>query len=254
MNGLCLAPEARRRWWHDQAPARCYALAGRLLPWCWGTAALCAVAGLALGLLVARSGVVPGEAWRITFVHLPAAWMSMGLYLALALAAGTGLVAEVPLAAMLAGALAPTGALMAFLALWTGSLWVRPTAGLWWVWDLRLTAELLLLALYVGFLALQAALPDERRADRACAVLALLGLVNLGLLYVSVRAWHALHQGAVAGAARLPPLAGPLLAGLLLMAAAFGAWCAAVSLHRLRSIILEREHDAAWAQGLPEGA
>ena len=241
-----------QRWLHYAAPATFYGLAGRLLPWFWGAALMFGVAGLAVGLLVAPSDFQQGDAYRIIFIHVPAAWMSMLIYLAMALWAGLGLVLNTRLSAMMATALAPTGALMTFIALWTGALWGKPTWGIWWVWDARLTSELLLLFLYFGFMALQAASDDPRRGDRAGAVLALVGVVNIPIIYFSVKWWNTLHQGASVGIARAPSMATVMLLGMLLMAASFWAWSVAVALHRVRSLILEREADADWALGLKE--
>jgi heme exporter protein C len=178
--------------------------------------------------------------------------MSMVIYLAMAFWAGVGLVFNTRLAAMLARALAPTGAMMTFLALWTGSLWGKPTWGTWWVWDARLTSELLLLFLYVGFIALQASTDDTRRGDRAGAVLALVGAVNVPVIYFSVTWWNTLHQGSTINLTKAPSMAGPMLAGLLLMTLAFWAWSVGAALHRARSIVLEREADTDWVRQLAE--
>ena len=248
------AGAAARRWMHYAAPANFYGLAGRLLPWCWGAALLFGAAGLVVGLLVAPSDFQQGDAYRIIFIHVPAAWMSMLIYLAMALWAGLGLVLNTRLSAMMATALAPTGALMTFIALWTGALWGKPTWGTWGVWDARLTSELLLLFLYFGFMALQAASDDPRRADRAGALLALVGVVNIPIIYFSVKWWNTLHQGATVSVTRAPSMATVMLVGMLLMVAAFWAWSIAVALHRVRSLILEREGDAEWAQRLPEAS
>ena len=155
---------------------------------------------------------------------------------------------EERLAFMLARALAPTGALMCFLALWTGALWGKPTWGTWWVWDARLTSELLLLFLYLGFMALQAAADDPRRADRAGAIMALVGVVNVPIIYFSVKWWNTLHQGSSVSFTKGSSMAAPMLAGMLVMALAFWAYCIAVSLARLRVVILEREQHTQWVR------
>jgi heme exporter protein C len=156
------------------------------------------------------------------------------------------------LSSMMARALAATGAMMTFLALWTGALWGKPTWGTWWVWDARLTSELLLLFLYLGFMALQAASDDVRRGDRAGAILALVGVVNIPIIYFSVKWWNTLHQGATISLTRAPSMATIMLWGLLLMTVAFWAWAIASALHRVRSIILERERGSEWVAKLPE--
>jgi len=235
-------------WFKFAAPQRFYPLAGRAVPWFGAAAALLAVAGLWIGLLVAPTDAQQGEAYRIIFIHVPAAWMSMVVYLAMAFWAGVGLVFNARLASMFANALAPTGALMTFLALWTGALWGKPTWGAWWVWDARLTSELILLFLYIGFMSLHAAIDDLRRADRAAALLALVGVVNVPIIYFSVKWWNTLHQGASVSLTRAPSMASTMLLGMLVMALAFWAYCIAVSLMRMRVIMLEREGHAGWAR------
>ena len=235
-------------WFAFAAPQRFYPLAGRLLPWFAVAAALLGVAGLYIGLVLAPTDAQQGEAYRIIFVHVPAAWMSMVIYLAMAGWAGAGLVFNSRLSSMMACALAPTGALMTFLALWTGALWGKPTWGAWWVWDARLTSELVLLFLYIGFMALHGAIEDKRRADRAAGLLALVGVVNVPVIYFSVKWWNTLHQGASVSFTKAPSMATPMLLGMLVMALAFWMYCIAAALLRLRVIMLERESHTAWAR------
>jgi heme exporter protein C len=194
-----------------------------------------------VGFFVAPTDAQQGEAYRIIFIHVPAAWMSMFLYLVMALWAAMGLAFNTRLSAMMARALAPTGALFTLIALWTGSLWGKPTWGTYWVWDARLTSELILLFLYLGFMALQAAIDDPRRADRAGAVLAIVGAVNVPIIYYSVQWWNTLHQGASVSLTRAPSMAAAMLTGMLLMALAFWLYSIAVALVRVRCMILERE-------------
>ncbi len=235
-------------WLRFAAPAAFFPLAGKMMPWFGVAAALLTATGLVLGFLMAPTDHQQGDAYRIIFVHVPAAWLSMLIYVAMAFWAGIGLVFNTRLSSMFASALAPTGALFAFLALWTGALWGKPTWGTWWVWDARLTSELILLFLYIGFMALQAAIDEPRRADRAGAVLALVGVVNVPVIYFSVQWWNTLHQGASVSLTRAPSMATIMLAGMLLTAA--GLWCytIAVSLARLRCIMLEREGNADWVK------
>jgi heme exporter protein C len=167
--------------------------------------------------------------------------MSMFLYVAMAFWAALGLAFNTRLSSMMASAIAPTGALFTFIALWTGALWGRPTWGTYWVWDARLTSELILLFLYLGFMALQAAIDDARRADRAGALLAIVGAVNVPIIYYSVQWWNTLHQGASVSLTRAPSMASTMLAGMLLMALAFWLYSIAASLARVRCIIRERE-------------
>ncbi|MEO8145599.1 MAG: heme ABC transporter permease CcmC, partial [Betaproteobacteria bacterium] len=187
-----------------------------------------------------------GEAYRIIFIHVPAAWMSMFLYLVMAGWAGLGLALNTRLSGMMASAIAPTGAMFTFVALWTGALWGKPTWGTYWVWDARLTSELVLLFLYLGFIALKGAIADPVRADRAGAVLALLGAVNVPIIYFSVQWWSTLHQGASVSLTRAPAMAATMLLGMLLMALAAWMYSIAVTFARLRNIILERERDTEW--------
>jgi heme exporter protein C len=230
------------------APARFYPLAGKLQAWSMAIAIVLAAAGLWLGLAVAPADAQQGEGYRIIFVHVPASWMSMVIYLAMAFWAGMGLVFNTRLSAMMAQALAPTGALFAFLSLLTGALWGKPMWGAWWVWDARLTSELILLFLFIGFIALQGAIEDPRRADRAGAVLALVGVVNVPVIYFSVKWWSTLHQGASVSLTKSPSMAATMLTGMLLMALAFWAYAVAASLARVRCIILERESHARWVK------
>jgi heme exporter protein C len=237
-----------KRWLRYAAPQACFPLAGRLAPWLMAAALLLAAVGLYIGLALAPADRQQGDAYRIIFVHVPAAWLSMLIYVAMAFWAGVGLVFNTRLSSMMASALAPTGALFTFLALWTGALWGRPTWGAWWVWDARLTSELLLLFLYIGFIALQASLDDPRRADRAGAVLALVGVVNVPVIYFSVQWWNTLHQGSSLAVRGGPTMAPVMLQGMLVMALALWAYAIAAVLQRLRCIVLERERHTDWVR------
>jgi len=236
-----------KRWLRYAAPQSFFPLAGRAIPWLLGAALLLAAVGLYLGLVAAPPDRQQGDAYRIIFVHVPAAWLSMVIYVAMAIWAGVGLVFNTRLSSMMASALAPTGAMFTVLALWTGALWGRPTWGAWWVWDARLTSELLLLFLYLGFMALQAALDDSRRADRAGAVLALVGVVNVPVIYFSVQWWNTLHQGSSLSA-RGASMAPVMLHGMLVMTLALWAYAIAAVLQRLRCIVLERERHTDWVR------
>jgi heme exporter protein C len=241
-------------WFKFSSPQTFYPLAGKMVPWFAGAAAILAALGLYIAFFVAPTDFQQGEAYRIIFVHVPASWMSMFIYLVMAGWAGVGLVLNSRLSGMMASALAPTGALFAFLSLWTGALWGRPTWGTYWVWDARLTSELVLFFLYLGFMALQAAIDDARRADKAGAVLALVGVVNIPIIYFSVQWWNTLHQGASVSLTRAPTMAAIMFTGMIVMVFAFWAYSVAVSLARVRAIILERERHAAWAQTLGAAA
>jgi heme exporter protein C len=235
-------------WFKYAAPQRFYALTGSLIPYCVAVAVIATVIGLTIGLLIAPSDHQQGESYRIIFIHVPAAWMSMIIYLAMAFWAAIGLIFNARLASMFALALAPTGALMTFIALWTGSLWGKPTWGTYWVWDARLTSELILLFLYLGFLSLHASIEDTRKADRSAAVLAIVGVVNIPIIYFSVKWWNTLHQGASVSLTKAPTMATQMLTGMLIMTVAFWAYSFALSFYRCRTLILERERHTAWAK------
>ncbi|MDX9707705.1 MAG: heme ABC transporter permease CcmC, partial [Azospira sp.] len=201
-----------------------------------------------IGMVVAPTDFQQGEGYRIIFIHVPTSWMSMFIYLVMAFWAALGLAYNTRLSGMMAQALAPTGALMAFLSLWTGALWGKPMWGTWWVWDARLTSELILLFLYIGFIALQAAIDDPRRADKAGAILALVGTVNIPIIYFSVKWWNTLHQGASVSVTKSPSMASIMLWGMLLMALAFWMYSIAIALYRVRTIMLERERGSEWVK------
>lgn len=246
-NGQHTLPSSAR-WLKYAAPATFFPLAGKFIPWFSGAAVLLTVMGLLIGFFVAPTDAQQGDAYRIIFVHVPAAWLSMVIYLAMAFWAAIGLVFNTRLSSMMASALAPTGAMFTFLALWTGALWGKPTWGAWWVWDARLTSELILLFLYLGFMALHAAIDEPRRADRASALLALVGVVNVPIIYFSVQWWNTLHQGSSINFKSAPSMALTMLAGMLVMALAFWAYSIAATLVRLRCIMLERESHSAWSR------
>lgn len=240
-------------WFAYAAPSRLDALAGRAAPWFGAMALLLGAAGLVTGLWLAPTDRQQGEVYRILYVHVPAAWMSMFLYVVMAFWSAVCLVFNARSAGVLARAVAPTGAWMTFLALWTGALWGQPTWGTWWVWDARLTSELILLFLYLGVIALHGAIDDARRADRAAGLLALVGVVNVPVIYFSVQWWNTLHQGATIKVTQASSIAAPMLAGLLLMVAAFWMYSIAVTLLRARRMLRERERHAAWVRQAWEG-
>ena len=233
------------------SPASFYPLAGRMIPWFAWSAAILAAIGLYIGLSMAPTDFQQGEAYRIIFIHVPSAWMSMFLYLVMAFWGALALGFNTRLSAMIGQAIAPTGALMTFIALWTGALWGRPTWGTYWAWDARMTSELILLFLYLGIIALRNAIDDPRRADRACAILSLVGAINVPIIYYSVKWWNTLHQGASVrpGESKMATI---MLAGMLVMSFAAWFYAIAVVLVRARTIIIERERGAAWVSNLTE--
>jgi len=235
------------------APSRFYKLTGWMVPWFWAATIVLSVAGLYIGFFVAPTDATQGDAYRIIFIHVPAAWMSMLLYLVMAFWAGIGWAFNARLASMVARAIAPTGAMFTFLALWTGAVWGKPTWGAWWVWDARLTSELILLFLYLGYIALVNAIDDVRRADQAGALLALVGSVNVPIIYFSVKWWNTLHQGATISMTAAPKMATTMLTAMLIMTFAFWAYAFAVVFTRTRAIVIEREAHAGWVAELTQG-
>jgi heme exporter protein C len=238
-------------WFKYSAPSTFYGLAGKLIPWFAWPAAVLLCVGLYIGFFVAPTDAVQSEAYRIIFIHVPASVLSMIIYLVMAGYAALGLIFNTRLSSMMATALAPTGALFAFISLWTGALWGKPMWGAWWVWDARLTSELILLFLYLGFISLQASIEDPRRADRAGALLAIVGSVNVPIIYFSVQWWNTLHQGSsikLSGTSMHIAMQQAMFTMLLAM----WLYVIAIALLRVRSIILERERSTQWVAELAE--
>jgi len=229
------------KWFWYASPQTFFPLAGRIARAAAVLAGIFSLAGLYVGFFLAPTDAQQGDVYRIIFIHVPAAWMSMFIYVVMAFWSAVGFAMQTRLSAMMSRALAPTGALFTFIALWTGSLWGKPTWGTWWVWDARLTSELILLFLYFGFMALQAAIDDRRRADRAGALLAIVGVVNIPIIYFSVQWWNTLHQGASVSFSRAPSMAATMFAGMILMAAAFWMYSIAVAMVRVRCEIVESQ-------------
>jgi heme exporter protein C len=228
------------------APVNFYPLAGKLLPWLTGLTVLLFAVGLYLSFFVAPTDFQQGNSYRIIFIHVPAAWMGMFLYVLMAVYAGIGWAFNARLGSMMATAIAPTGAIFTFISLLTGSLWGKPAWGVFWVWDARMTSTLILMFLYIGFISLQSSIEDARRADRAGAVLALVGVINVPIIYFSVQWWNTLHQGATIRIANKPTMAPTMLAAMLVLLAACWIYSVAITLARVRCIILERESEAPW--------
>jgi heme exporter protein C len=236
-------------WLHKlSSPPHAYRIAGRLTPWFGWPALALIVTGLYGGLVLATADYQQGDGFRILYVHAPSAWLSMFIYATMAAAAAIGLIWRIKLAHGVAAASAPVGAWFTFLALATGSIWGKPMWGTWWVWDARLTSELILLFLYLGLIALRFAIEDRERADRATAVLAVVGVVNLPIIHYSVYWWNTLHQGATITKLGKPSITGDMLWPLLVMLAGFTLYYLGVLMTRLRAEILRRERDASWLQ------
>jgi len=221
-------------------PKRFLTFSGKLLPWFWAVAVLSLAAGLYLGLFAVPPDYQQGDTVKIMFIHVPAAWVAMMAYGLMAVASAFGLINRHPLADVAAKAAAPLGALFTALALITGSLWGKPMWGTYWVWDARLTSFLILLFLYLGYIALWNAIDDEVRAARATAILALVGAVNLPIIKYSVEWWNTLHQGEsifVKGGPLISPI---FLWPLFLMAVGYTFLFSALWMVRIRTEILAR--------------
>ncbi|MEL7296533.1 MAG: heme ABC transporter permease CcmC [Pseudomonadota bacterium] len=235
------------KFFHQLAsPPHFYRLAGLLAPWFLGLSLVGMLVGLYGGLVLAPPDYQQGDAFRIIYVHVPSAYLSLMAYTMMAVASIIGLVWRMKLAHAVAAAAAPIGASFTFLALATGSIWGRPMWGTWWEWgDPRMMTELILLFLYLGYMALRSAIEDRNKADRASAVLAIVGVVNVVLVHYSVEWWSSLHQGQTImnENARMPT---SMLAPLLIMIFAFTLFFGAALLQRLRAEVLEREHSARW--------
>jgi len=227
-------------WGRFTTPEGFYAIAGRLIPWFTLAATLLGAAGLYVGFAIAPVDPRQGEVHRIAYLHVPAMAMSLFLYVIVASWAALGAASGRRLPAMMALALAPTGAVCTFIALWTGAIWGKPTGGAWWEWDTAQSAELLLFALYFGFLALHAAIDDPRRADRASALLAAGGLVALAATYGLLRGRGAEYQDGLAALAAALEAGAPTLAGMAMTAGAMWMYAFAISFARVRCVILER--------------
>lgn len=235
------------------APGRFYALAKTLTPWFGWSCVLLFSAGLYGGLIYAPADYQQGDSFRIIYVHVPSAWMSLFVYVLMAGAGAMGLIWKVKVSDAIARSCAPVGAAFTFLALATGSIWGKPMWGTWWVWDARLTSELILLFLYLGYMALQGAIADRRMAARAGAVLALVGVINVPIIHYSVEWWSTLHQGPTVSKMDAPSIHMDMLIPLLLMTAAFQLYFFCVLMIRARGEILEQEKNSRWVRDLLNG-
>ena len=222
-------------------PTRFMRLSAGALPWLALASALILITAFYIALYVAPQDYRQGQAARIMFIHVPAAWLALGAYVAIALASATGWIWKIPLADIAARAIAPIGACFTLLTLLTGSLWGKPMWGTWWVWDARLTSVAILLLLYLGYIALWNAIEEPRLAARSAAVLAILGSINIPIIHFSVSWWNTLHQPASLLRLDAPAIHPALLWPLLLMAFAFALFLFTVTVMRMRLEILRRK-------------
>ena len=234
-------------WFHRLgSPPHVYALAARLTPWfAWPAAALI-LAGLYGGLVLAPPDYQQGDDFRIIYVHAPSAWMSLMVYVTMAVAAAVGLIWRMKVAHAAAASCAAIGASFTIAALATGSLWGRKMWGTYWEWDPRLVSELILLFLFLGYMALRSAIDDLQRADRASALLAVVGVVNVPIIHYSVLWWNSLHQAPSVMKLGKPDMPAAMLAPLLIMLVGFTLLFVYLLLVRLRGEILRRERTASW--------
>lgn len=233
------------------SPPHFYQLAATLIPW-FAVPGLALIAyGIYAGLFLAPPDYQQGDAFRIIYVHVPSAYLSLMAYMTMAISAGIGLIWRMKLAHAVAAGAAPIGAAFTFLALATGSIWGRPMWGTWWEWgDPRLTSELVMLFLYFGYMALRGAIDDTAKADRASAVLALVGAVNVPIIHFSVEWWSSLHQGPTLIREGGPSIDPAMLYPLLAMIFGFTFLFGAMLLRRVRTEVLYRERRTRWVKDL----
>jgi heme exporter protein C len=241
--------------WHKLiSPPTFFSLSKKLLPWLQGSALLLLGLGLVSALYLAPPDYQQGEAYRIMYIHVPAAFFSMSLYALLAVCSLVYLVWHIKLSFLVARAAAEIGAMLTVLALVTGSLWGKPMWGAFWVWDARLTSELILLFLYVGFLSLYRALSANKTAAKACSILALVGAVDLPIIHYSVYWWNTLHQGATVSQWQSGTIAFSMLVPLFIMLAGFMAYIGVCVLLRVQAMLLVQERQQQWIKGREQGA
>ena len=235
------------------SPPYFYALSGKLLPWLTGICFILFATGLYGGLVLAPADYQQGDSFRIIYIHVPAAWLSLFVYMVMAFSGAMALIWRIKIAEIILINSAHIGAVFTFLALVTGSIWGKPMWGTWWVWDARLTSELLLLFLYLGVISLYGAIEDKRKAARAVAILALVGVVNIPIIHYSVEWWSTLHQGPTVTKFDKPSIDIRMFVPLILMAFAYKFFYAIVVLLRARNDLLWRERRSQWVATLLKG-
>lgn len=232
------------------SPKWFYDISGRWLPWLSWAALLLLFVGISWGLFFAPPDYQQGNSFRIIYIHVPAAILAQSCYLLMAIAGIIGLVWKMKLADMVAKSSAPIGASFTLIALITGAIWGKPTWGSWWVWDARLTSMLLLLFLYLGAISLQSSITDRNQAAKACAVLVLVGLINIPIIKYSVEWWNTLHQPATFKLTEAPAMPPEMWVPLLIMVLGFYMFFASILIMRTRLEILEREWRTSWVRSL----
>lgn len=239
------------KWLHPYAnPEISYHFAGKILPWCSRLAFTFLSIGIVWALLFAPADYQQGDTFRIFYLHVPAAMLSMGIYLGMAIAALSSLVWQLKLADASAAAMAPIGATFTFIALVTGAAWGKPMWGTWWIWDARLTSELILLFLYLGVIALHNAFEDKSLAGKAAGILALVGVINLPIIKYSVEWWNTLHQGATVSKLGKPAMTADMFWPFLICFLGFAFLVTALICIRFRTEILNRNSMRPWVREL----
>lgn len=242
------------RWFHQLgSPPYFYRFASRWAPWCFIAAAPLLLGGMASALWWVPADYQQGDSYRILFVHVPSAWMSLFIYGVMALNSAIALIWRIRLSELLAMACAPIGAGFTAVTLISGSLWGKPMWGTWWTWDARLTSELVLLFLYLGVLGLYAAIEDRRAAARAAGFLALIGVVNLPIVHFSVTWWNTLHQGSTIRLLGESTMDATMLPPLLAMALGTKLWFIGSLLSRTRAQLVEADVNKDWVKRLLAG-
>ncbi len=236
------------------SPPHFYVLAGKLSYWLLVPALVMLAIGAWGGLVLAPPDYQQGDAFRIIYVHVPSAYLSMLIYVTMAVAGAIGLIWRIKLAHAVAASCAPIGASFTFAALVTGAVWGKPMWGTYWEWDPRLTAELILLFLYFGYMGLRGAFESLAQADRASAMLAIAGVVNVPIIHFSVIWWSSLHQGPTLSKLEAPSISGDMLWPLLVMILGFTFFFLGTLALRVRAEVLEREVQSRWAQDVLRGA
>jgi len=243
------------KWLHPYAkPERAYQLCSTLQPYFFWPAVLCILIGSVWGLAFAPQDYQQGDSFRIIYIHVPSAILSMSTYVAMAVAALVGIVWQWRTAFMAMIAMAPVGAVVTFIALFTGAAWGKPMWGTWWVWDARLTSELILLFLYLGVMSLYGAFEDKQQAGKAAGVMALVGVVNVPIIHYSVEWWNTLHQGATISKFDKPSIAPEMLWPLLIALLGFALFIAAVTVMRMKNEIIRREYHRPWVKEMVQSA
>ena len=241
-------------WFYQLAsPKWFYQFSNTILPWFRGTTLILFVVGLVLALLFSPMDYQQGSTVRIMYIHVPAAFLSLFVYLLMAITGGIGYIWRIKMAHIVSVSCAPIGAVFTLLTLITGGIWGKPTWGTYWEWDARMTSYLILLFLYLGFMALHNAFDDRKTADRAAAILALVGVVNIPIIHFSVEWWNTLHQGATISKFEKPSMDADMLKALLTMIVAFQVYFFTILLQKVRAEILVREKLSGWVKKLVTG-